>query len=240
MWTLCPPRNPSFNYSCTSAWFMHQGTNSALSYSPYIREEVHVNHYSGPWNKLSPRIALCRGREAAQDGSAFLPRALPCSCTVPSACIPCPVTALGHCPWPSWLQLQRSIAAGSPKPSVSLSDATPPVPHAGCIFRSLSALVKTEDISLARSAFSVSPVSLEQSQAEPNPRRVWNGSAGQLGMPVRQPVCSLPSRWLSLRFVALLLSCCYCHPPHTPPAAHQAPRPLLSTLLNPQDSLYRD
>jgi len=126
MWTLCPPRNPSFNYSCTSAWFMHQGTNSALSYSPYIREEVHVNHYSGPWNKLSPRIALCRGREAAQDGSAFLPRALPCSCTVPSACIPCPVTALGHCPWPSWLQLQRSIAAGSPKPSVSLSDATPP------------------------------------------------------------------------------------------------------------------
>lgn len=141
--------------------------------------------------------------------------------------------------WTQRLPLRRAIGVGSRKPSLRPGEAAPPVPHAGCIFRSLSALVKTEGISLC-SAFSGSPVSLERSQTETSPRRVWNGSAGQLGMPVRQPACSLPSPWLSLRFVALLLSCCYCHPPRTPPATHQAPRPFLSTLLNPWDSLYRD
>lgn len=89
------------------------------------------------------------------------------------------------------------------KPCTSLSEPAPPVLHAGCIFRSLSPLVKTEGISPASSAFSLYPVSLERSQMETSPRRVWNGSAGQLGMPVRQPACSLPSPWLSLRFVAL-------------------------------------
>lgn len=209
--------------------------------SPHIHGWVRVNHRSGPWSQLSPRIALCRGREATQDVSVPLsPRALPCSHEMPSACAPCPTTATRHCPWPSQLWLERSIGAASPKPSVSLREPTPPVPHAGCIFRSLSALVKTEGISPTPSAFSASPVSLERSQTETSPRRVWNGSAGQLGMTVRLPALSLPSPWLSLRFVALLLSCCYCHPPHTPPAIHQAPRPFPSTLLNPQDSLYRN
>lgn len=87
------------------------------------------------------------------------------------------------------LPLGTIMGLGSQKTLPSLA---PPVSHAGCIFRSLSALVKTEGISPSRFAFSVSRVSLERSQTETSPRRVWNGSAGQLGMPVRQPALLPP------------------------------------------------
>lgn len=123
----------------------------------------------------------------------------------------------------------------------ALPGLAPPVPHAGCIFRSLSALVKTEGISPARSAFPGSPVSLERSQTETSPQ-AGSGTDQQVSWECLSGSqrCSLPSPWLSLRFVALLLSCCYCHPPHTPPTTHQAPRPFLGTFLNPRDSLYRN
>lgn len=176
-----------------------------------------MNHCSSPWSKLSPKTALCRGREAAQDGSTLLPWALPCCNTVPSACIPCPVTALGHCPWPSWLQLERSVAVGSSKLSVSLSDTTPPVPHAG-----LSSVRCQRSLRLRASLSLALPsqhLRFHRSRVKQSQIHAGSGT-DQLGMPVRpvrQPVSSLPSRWLSLRFVALLLSCCYCHPPHTPP-----------------------
>lgn len=136
----------------------------------------------------------------------------PCPCAV----TPCPA---GHCLRPQQLPLGTIIVLGSQKAQPSLA---PPVPHAGCIFRSLSALVKTEGISVSLAL--PSPVSLERSQAEPSPRRVWNGSAGQLGMPVRQPAllppCSLPFFEVRSSSAFLLL---LPPSPHSPPAHTKHP-----------------
>lgn len=133
-----------------------------------------MDHCGDPWSKLPAKPHL--------EEMAFLPvhHQMPlCGHSLPRRALP---VATAAATWDNH---------GGWKPK-TLPSLAPPVPHAGCIFRSLSALVKTEGISPSRFAFSVSPVSLERSQTETSPRRVWNGSAGQLGMPVRQPALLPP------------------------------------------------
>lgn len=52
-----------------------------------------------------------------------------------------------RCLWLWSLRLGSTVGVGSQKPSASLGEPAPPVPRAWCIFRSLSALIKTEGIS---------------------------------------------------------------------------------------------
>lgn len=130
----------------------------------------------------------------------------PCPCAV----TPCPA---GHCLRPQQLPLGTIIVLGSQKAQPSLA---PPVPHAGCIFRSLSALVKTEGISVSlalpclRFHWSAVKRSRVHAGSGTDQQVSWECLSGSQR-------CSRPAPCLSLRFVALLLSCCYCHPPHTPP-----------------------
>lgn len=132
------------------------------------------------------------------------------SLPAPVRSLPAPQgTACGHSSW-------TIIVLGSQKAQPSLA---PPVPHAGCIFRSLSALVKTEGISVSlalpclRFHWSAVKRSRVHAGSGTDQQVSWECLSGSQR-------CSRPAPCLSLRFVALLLSCCYCHPPHTPPPAH--------------------
>lgn len=157
-----------------------------------------------------------------------------CTTRCPSAVTPCPA---GRCRWPQQLPLGTIMGVGSQKPC-----------------RALLHLSLMPGVSSVRCQRSLRPrASLPLALPSPCLRFHWNGVKRRrvhAGSGTDRQVsweclsgsqrCSLPSPWLSLRFVALLLSCCYCHPPHTPPTTHQAPRPFLGTLLNPRDSLYRN
>lgn len=133
---------------------------------------------ASPWGGGFPPCAALRCRSAVT----------PC----PSAVTPCParlcLVATAAATW-------DNHRAWEPK---TLPSPAPPVPHAGCIFRSLSALVKTEGISPARFAF---PVCLGFHWNGVKRRRVHAGSGTDQQVSWEclsgSQRCSLPSPWLS-------------------------------------------